>query len=58
MLDNRNIFRGCSTKELISLTIAFSPLGYASTTLIKSNPPDAKLYVDGQIQGETPYFPK
>jgi hypothetical protein len=44
-------------KKLIALTVAiFFLFGCASTTLIKSNPPSAKLYVDGQFQGETPIF--
>lgn len=30
--------------------------GCASTTLIKSSPPGAKLQVDGQVLGETPHF--
>ena len=43
-------------KKLISLTIAFFFLfGCASSTLIKSNPPGAKLYLEGQLKGETPY---
>jgi hypothetical protein len=44
-------------KKLIALTMVFFFLfGCASTTLIKSNPPGAKLQVDGQSVGETPYF--
>jgi len=44
-------------KKLIALTTVFFLLfGCASTTLIKSNPPGAKLQVDGQSVGETPYF--
>ncbi len=39
------------------LTMAFFFLiGCASTTLIKSNPPGAKLQVDGKVVGETPHF--
>ena len=30
-------------------------LGCASSTFIKSIPPGAKLYIDGQVKGETPY---
>jgi hypothetical protein len=48
--------RGFLMKKLISLTIAFFFLfGCASSTLIKSNPPGAKLYLEGQLKGETPY---
>lgn len=44
-------------KKLIALSMAlFFFLGCASTTLIKSDPPGAKLQVDGQVVGETPYF--
>jgi hypothetical protein len=44
-------------KKLIALSMVFFfLLGCASTTLIKSNPPGAKLQVDGQVMGETPYF--
>jgi hypothetical protein len=40
-----------------ALTMAFFFLiGCASTTLIKSNPPGAKLQVDGRVVGETPHF--
>src|SRR4030043_1684887 len=43
-------------KKIIASSIAFFfLLGCASATLIKSNPPDAKLYLDGQYKGETPY---
>lgn len=43
-------------RKLIALAMAFFfLLGCASSTLIKSNPPGAKLYLDGQVQGETPY---
>jgi len=43
-------------KKLIALNIAFFFLfGCASATVIKSNPPGAKLYLDGQFKGETPY---
>lgn len=42
-------------KKLIALTMIFFFLfGCASATLIKSNPPGAKLYLDGQFKGETP----
>jgi hypothetical protein len=44
-------------KKLITLSMVFLfLLGCASTTLIKSNPSGAKLQVDGQRVGETPYF--
>ena len=44
-------------KKLIALTMVFFfLLGCASTTLIKSNPPGAKLQIDGQPVGETPHF--
>jgi hypothetical protein len=44
-------------KKLVALTMGFFFLfGCASTTLIKSNPPGAKLQVDGQVVGETPQF--
>lgn len=44
-------------KKLIALSmVLFFLLGCASTTLIKSNPPGAKLQVDGQVVGETPHF--
>ncbi len=44
-------------KRLIALsTVFFLLFGCASTTLIKSNPPGARLQVDGQPVGETPYF--
>jgi hypothetical protein len=43
-------------KKIIASSIAFFfLLGCASATLIKSNPPGAKLYLDGQLKGETPY---
>jgi hypothetical protein len=44
-------------KKLIAVAMVFFFLfGCASTTLIKSNPPGAKLQVDGQSVGETPHF--
>jgi hypothetical protein len=44
-------------KKVTALTMVFFFLvGCASTTLIKSNPPGAKLQVDGQVVGETPHF--
>lgn len=44
-------------KNLIALTTALLLLcGCASTTLLKSNPPGAKIQVDGQVMGETPQF--
>jgi len=43
-------------KKFIALMMIFFFLfGCASATVIKSNPPGAKLYLDGQPQGETPY---
>ena len=36
--------------------VLFFLFGCASTTLLKSNPPGAKLQVDGQVVGETPQF--
>jgi hypothetical protein len=43
-------------KLIALLTVLSFLLGCASTTLIKSNPPGAKLQVDGQVMGETPHF--
>ena len=37
------------------MTFFFFFLGCASTTLINSNPPGAKLFLNGQEKGETPY---
>jgi hypothetical protein len=43
-------------RRLIAWAMVFFFLfGCASSTLIKSNPPGAKLYLDGQLKGETPY---
>jgi len=43
-------------RKLIAMAMAlFFLFGCASSTLIKSNPPGAKLSLDGQVQGETPY---
>ena len=43
-------------KRIIGSIVAFFFLfGCASATLIKSNPPEAKLYLEGQLKGETPY---
>lgn len=43
-------------QRIIALTmIIFFLSGCASATVIRSNPPGAKLYVDGQFKGETPY---
>jgi hypothetical protein len=43
-------------RRLIALAVVFFFLfGCSSSTLIKSNPPGAKLYLDGQLKGETPY---
>lgn len=41
----------------ISLFIASSIIlaSCSSTTMIVSNPPNAKLYIDGELVGETPY---
>jgi len=44
-------------KKLIALVMVFFFLfGCTSTTLLKSNPPGAKLQVEGQVVGETPRF--
>jgi hypothetical protein len=44
-------------EKVTALTMVFFFLiGCVSTTLIKSNPPGAKLQVDGQVVGETPHF--
>ena len=44
-------------RKLIALSMVFFFLfGCASTTLIKSNPPGAKLSLDGKVIGETPHF--
>ena len=43
-------------KKLIASTMVILFLfGCASATVIKSNPPGAKLYLNGQSMGETPY---
>ena len=43
-------------KKILSLmTVFFFLFGCASTTVIKSNPSEAKLYLDRQFRGETPY---
>jgi len=43
-------------KKLIGLiSIFFFLFGCASTTVIKSNPPGAEVYLNGQLKGETPY---
>jgi hypothetical protein len=44
-------------KKRFALTVVFFfVFGCASTTFIKSNPPGAKLQVNGQVVGETPHF--
>jgi hypothetical protein len=44
-------------RKLIALSMVFFFLfGCASTTLIKSNPPGAKLSLDGKVIVETPHF--
>jgi hypothetical protein len=43
-------------KVTVLTVVFFFLFGCASTTLIKSNPPGAKLQVDGQVVGETPHF--
>ena len=44
-------------KKLIALVMVFFFLfGCSSTTLLKSNPPGAKLQIEGQAVGETPRF--
>jgi hypothetical protein len=48
--------RRAPMKRIIGSIVAFFFLfGCASSTLIKSNPPGAKLYLEGQLKGETPY---
>ena len=43
-------------KKLIALmTVFFFLFGCASATVIKSNPTGAKLYLEGQLKGDTPY---
>ncbi len=43
-------------KRLVVLTaICFFLFGCASATVIKSNPSEARLLLDGQHKGETPY---
>jgi len=44
-------------KKVIALIIMvlFLLIGCASSTVIKSNPPGAKLYFNGQFKGDTPY---
>ena len=43
-------------RRLIALAMVFFFLfGCSSSTLIKSNPLGAKLYLDGQLKGKTPY---
>ena len=43
-------------KKFIALSlIFFFFFGCGSSTVIKSNPTGAKLYLDGQLKGETPY---
>ena len=43
-------------KKLIALmTVFFFLFGCASATIIKSKPSGAKVYLDGEIKGETPY---
>ncbi len=43
-------------KKFIALSlILFFLFGCGSSTVIKSNPSGAKLYLDGQLKGETPY---
>lgn len=44
-------------KKIMALfMVSFFLFGCASTTLIKSNPPGAKLSLDGKVVGETPHF--
>ena len=44
-------------KSIISFLLAISILstGCSSTTLIKTDPPDAKLYMNDELMGRTPY---
>lgn len=43
------------TRLLAALTLAAFTSGCASTTLIRSEPPGAKVYLDGEPVGRTPY---
>ncbi|KPK19714.1 MAG: hypothetical protein AMK69_23940 [Nitrospira bacterium SG8_3] len=55
----RNCFylkkRGLMNKVVALMVTFLFLIGCASSTIIKSNPPGAKLYLDGQYQGETPH---
>jgi hypothetical protein len=53
----RNVIksRRCPMKKLIALMMVFFFLFGCSTTIIKSKPSGAKVYLDGKIKGETPY---
>ncbi len=42
-----------SVSFILAISILFASC--SSTTLIQSNPSNAKLYIDGQLVGETPY---
>ena len=42
-------------KAIVLMTIFFFFSGCASTTVINSKPPGAKIYLNGQEKGETPY---
>ena len=49
-----NKLRGLPMKKLISLTIASLFLFGCATTVIKTKPSGAKVYMDGKLLGETP----
>lgn len=42
-------------KLIALMTAFFFVLGCSSTTIIKSKPSGAKVCLDGEIKGETPY---
>jgi hypothetical protein len=48
--------RGCLMKKkvIVLVTVICFLVGCSSSTLIKSDPPAAKLYLDGQYKCETP----
>ena len=46
-----NVFRSIP----VFLALALLSAGCASTTMIQSNPGNAKVYLDGTLVGETPY---
>lgn len=54
--DNTYKNKGASMKKIIFLLTIFSVLSCASTTYIKTLPPDAKVYEGGALRGVTPYM--